>query len=79
MRIFIKFNESFIIWAKTLYSDIQTCVMNNGWVSENFKNARGKRQGYLLLALLFILSVEIMALDLRSCKDIKGITVKLDE
>jgi hypothetical protein len=53
--------------------------MNNGWVSENFKNARGKRQGYLLLALLFILSVEIMALDLRSCKDIKGITVKLDE
>jgi hypothetical protein len=48
MRIFIKFNESFIIWAKTLYSDIQTCVMYNGWVSENFKNSRGKRQGYLL-------------------------------
>ena len=74
-----RFNESFISWVKTLYSDIQTCLMNNGWVSENFKNSRGKRQGYLLLALLFILSVEIMALDLRSCKDIKGITVKLDE
>jgi hypothetical protein len=24
------FNESFIIWVKTLYSNIQTCVMNNG-------------------------------------------------
>jgi hypothetical protein len=32
-----------------------------------------------LSALLFVLSVEIIALNLRSCKDIKGITVKLDE
>jgi hypothetical protein len=53
--------------------------MNNGWVSENCKNSRGIRQRSPLSALLFILSVEIMALDLRSCKDIKGITVKLDE
>jgi hypothetical protein len=34
------FNESFINWVKTLYTDIQTCVMNNGWVSEMFKNTR---------------------------------------
>jgi hypothetical protein len=33
-----RFNESFISWDKTLYSDIQTCVMNNGWVSENWVN-----------------------------------------
>ena len=33
------FNESFIIWVKTLYSNIQTCVMNNGWISEIFKNS----------------------------------------
>ena len=52
--------------------------MNNGWVSENFKNSRGIRQSNPLSALLFVLSVEIMALNLRSCKDIKGITVKLD-
>ena len=74
-----RFNESFISWVKTLYSDIQTCVMNNGWVPENFKNSRGIRQRYSLSALLFVLSVEIMALNLRSSKDIKGITVKLDE
>jgi hypothetical protein len=53
--------------------------MNNGWVPENFKNSRGIRQRYSLSALLFVLSVEIMALNLRSSKDIKGITVKLDE
>jgi hypothetical protein len=28
------FNESFINWVNTLHTDIQTCVMNNGWVSE---------------------------------------------
>jgi hypothetical protein len=30
-----RFNESFISWVKALYSYIQTCVINNGWVSEN--------------------------------------------
>jgi hypothetical protein len=39
------FNESFINWVKTLYTDIQTCVMNNEWVSEMFKNTRGNCQG----------------------------------
>ena len=78
-----RFNESFISWDKALYSDIQTCVMTSltysTRVSENFKNSRGIRQRCPLSALLFVLSVEIMALNLRSCKDIKGITVKLDE
>jgi hypothetical protein len=41
------FSESVISWVKTPYSDIQTCVMNNGWVSENFKNSRGNREDVL--------------------------------
>ena len=73
------FNESFIIWVKTLYSNIQTCVMNNGWISEIFKNSRGKRQSCPLSALLFVLSVEIMALRIRNNKDIKGFQIKIDE
>ena len=73
------FNESFIIWVKTLYSNIQTCVMNNGWISEIFKNSRGIRQCCPLSALLFVLSVEIMALRIRNNKDIKGFQIKIDE
>ena len=73
------FNESFIIWVKTLYSNIQTCVMNNGWISEIFKNSRGIRQSCPLSALLFVLSVEIMALRIRNNKDIKGFQIKIDE
>ena len=72
------FNDSFISWVETLYNDIQTCVINNGWISEVFKNKRGIRQGCPLSALLFVLSVEIMALRLRGNKDIKGIQVVLD-
>jgi hypothetical protein len=75
----IGFNESFIIWAKTLYCNIQTCIMNNGWISEIFKNSRGIRQSYPLSVLLFVLSVEIMALRIRNNKDIKGFQIKIDE
>jgi hypothetical protein len=73
------FNDSFIRWVQTLYSDNQTCVSNNGWVSEIFNNSRGIRQGCPLSALLFILSVEIMAFRLRSNKNIKDTTIKIDE
>ena len=44
-----------------------------------FKNIRGIRQGYPLSALLFVLSVEIMASRLRNNKDIKGFQIKIDE
>jgi alanine dehydrogenase len=54
-------------------------VINNGWISEIFKNTRGSRQGYPLSALLFVISVEIMALRLRENKNINGIKVKIDE
>ena len=48
-------------------------------MSEIFNNPREIRQRCPLSALLFILSVEIMALGLRSNTHIKGITIKLDE
>ena len=73
------FNESFINWVKTLYTDIQRCVMNNGWVSEMFKNTRGIRQGFPLSALLFVFSVEVMASKLRNNKDNKGFQIKIDK
>ena len=73
------FNDSFIRWVQTLYSDIQTCVSNNGWVSEIFNNPRGIRQRYPLSALLFILSVQSMSFRRRSNNNIKGIAIKIDE
>jgi hypothetical protein len=54
-------------------------VINSGWISEIFKNTRGNRQRYPLSALLFVISVEIMALSLRENKNINGIKVKIDD
>jgi hypothetical protein len=46
------------------------CVIKNGWISEIFKNNRGIYQGCPLSALVFVISVEIMALRLRENKNI---------
>jgi hypothetical protein len=43
------------------------------------KNTRGSRQRCSLSALLFVISVEIMALRLRENKNINGIKVKIDD
>jgi hypothetical protein len=56
------FNDSFLTWAETIYNNIQSSVINNGWISEIFKNNRGICQRCPLSALLFVISVEIMAL-----------------
>ena len=44
-----------------------------------FRNTRGDRQRCPFSTLLFVLSVEIMALRIRNNKYIKGFQVKIDE
>ena len=41
-------------WVKILYmySDIQTCVMNNGWVSEKLKNCHGSGQRMSFISIV---------------------------
>ena len=39
------FGNNFKKWIKTLYTDIQSCVSNNGYFSQYFKLGRGIRQG----------------------------------
>ena len=58
-----KFNSSSYIkqWVKILYTDIKSCVTNNGWSSEYFSLQRGVRQGCPLSPYMFILCAEIIA------------------
>ena len=58
-----------------LYNNIESCVTNNEKASQFFKLYRGIRQGCCLSALLFLLVVEVLAIDLRSNESIKGITI----
>ena len=47
------FGESFLNWINLFYTDIQTCVYNNGHMSNFFNVERGVRQGCPLSPYLF--------------------------
>ena len=69
------FGESLRKWVTLLYSNISSCVLNNGWASEHFNLSRGVRQGCPLSPYLFIIAAEILALNIRQNRDIKGINI----
>ena len=68
------FGANFLHWIKVIYSSTQCCVTNNGFNSKFFNLTRGIRQGCPISALLFILVVEIMAINIRQNRDIHGIS-----
>jgi hypothetical protein len=69
------FGENLVSFVKTLYTDISSCVRNNGYSSEFFRLHNGVKQGCPLSALLFILVAEILAVAIRENENIKGIKV----
>ena len=73
------FGENFIRWVKILHNNITSCVGNNGKYSDFFELTRSIRQGCPLSALLFLLVAEIIAISIRSEKNIKGIKVDNEE
>lgn len=73
------FGPKFIQWIKLLYKNPKACVKNNGWLSDEFSLSRGIRQGCPVSALVFILVVEVMALNLKNNSELKGINTKYDK
>ena len=73
------FGDNYINAIKTLYNGIETCVTNNGHISQFFKPSRGIRQGCPISALLFILVVETLANTIRRNRKIKGIKIGKNE
>jgi hypothetical protein len=72
----LNFPEPFIKWIKALYTDIETCVMNNGFTTKYFKPERGVRQGCPLSPYLFIITTEIMNRWLKKHLEQHGTTDK---
>ena len=70
------FGNNFINSVKMLYKNAKSSIINNGWVSNSFSISCGIRQGCPISALLDILSAEIMAVNIRNNKNIRGIKVR---
>ena len=69
------FGPNFRRWMSVLYTDIESCVTNNGYMSQFFKLFRGIRQGCPISALLFLLPAEIIANIIRMSPHIIGLKV----
>ena len=74
-----QFGPDFKTWVKILYTNIFSCIINNGFASEPFTPKRGVRQGCPLSGLLFILAAELLSCSVRANDHIKGIRVSNKE
>jgi len=77
IRTLHKFNfgPSFLHWIRTLYKDVSSAVMNNGFTTRHFSLERGVRQGDPLSPYLFIIAVEILAIKIREDNNIQGFKI----
>ena len=69
------FNENFIKWIKLFYSNVKSCITNNGFLSPFFSIQRGIRQGCPLSPYLFILCIELLMNQIRNSENISGVTI----
>ena len=74
LRVF-KFGPSIIRWIKLFYTDINSKIINNGWLSEEFYPQRGARQGCPLSPYIFIICAEILANQIRNDNQIQGLSI----
>ncbi len=74
MGVLKKFNfgNNFMKWVNILYTNPIISIKNNGWMSTDIDLFRGVRQGCPLSALLFVLTVEVMAIRIRNNDNIQG-------
>ena len=63
-------------WIRLLYTNISSCIMNNGVATPLFSIRRGVRQGDPLSPYLFILALETLLTAIKQNQDIKGIVVE---
>ena len=70
-----QFGPNFIKWIQTLYSDPQSAVKVNRFLSDRFTLERGCRKGCSLSLLLFDISIEPLAQLIRDNDNIRGVTI----
>ena len=69
------FGDSFIKWIRLLYTNPRCSFMVNGHISPFFSPSRGVRQGCPLSPLLYALSMDVLACNVRASPVVQGITL----
>ena len=73
------FGPSFKGWVETFFTNISSCIINNGMHTPYFEVQRGVRQGDPLSPHLFITEAEILAITFRSRTNIQGLKIGREE
>jgi len=68
-----------LTWIETFYSNISSCVLNNGLRKPYFEVQRGVRRGDRLRPYLLIVAVEMLAIAIQSNADIQGLKIGKEE
>ena len=72
---YFNFGNSIKTWVGLFQKGSETCILQNGFMSECFNLRRGCRQGDPISPYIFILCAEILGKMIRKNKDIKGISL----
>ena len=75
--LYLGFGNNYIKWINILLNKFKACVNYAGNISELFGTSRGCRQCDPIAAALFVLSIEILCIKMRTDQNIKGF--KLDK
>ena len=73
---YFKLGESLIQRVKVIYSNPRCKIVNNGYFSESIELLKGLKQRCLLSPYLFVMAIEMLAITIRSNKNIKGLEIQ---
>ena len=76
---YFNFGPSVIKWINLFQNGSESCIIQNGFISDFFKLKRGCRQGDPISPYIFILCAEILGKMIRSNDKIKGIKINTKE
>ena len=75
----MNFGEKFIRMVELLYEGSVARVIVNGEMGEQFRTEGGVKQGCPLSPLLFIVVLELLAIEMRESKEVEGIRMNKED
>ena len=69
---FFNFGPDLLQWINLFYSNANSCIVNNGYLSSFFKLNSGTRQGCPLSPYIFNIMIEILSILIRKSEKVKG-------